>query len=295
MSIRDEKKVRMPTVGGQFYDANPLRLRRQLMELEAEIPRPMDIGRRPIIAAILPHAGYMFSLRTAFKTLCGAAPCRYRRIILICPTHNIDFNGVALSPYDAMRTPFGDASVDQIATRKLAALGLAGLEVREDVHRHEHALEVQLPLLQYFFGAIEVLPLVCGRLAPAAMRKVAAALSAELRSDTLFVISSDFCHYGDAFGYKPFEHDIPGRLRELDGGAIDRITARDPDAFVAYCAKTGITICGASAIALFLYTLDEIDAGRTWRGELVDYTTSGEITGSYAHCVSYAGIHFREV
>jgi AmmeMemoRadiSam system protein B len=32
--------------------------------------------------------------------------------------------------------------------------------------------------------------------------------------------------------------------------------------------------------------------GQNMRAELVDYTTSGAMTGDYSHCVSYAGLAF---
>ena len=73
MPMRDEKKVRMPAVAGQFYDGDPLRLRRQLMETEAAFPVPAATVEPFPVAVILPHAGYMFSLKTAFKTLRAAA------------------------------------------------------------------------------------------------------------------------------------------------------------------------------------------------------------------------------
>lgn len=293
MAIRDEKKVRLPTVAGQFYSDNALRLRRQLMVLEAEQPAPAEIAGHPVVASIVPHAGYMFSLPTAFETIRAAAGKPCRRVILLSPSHNVGFHGAALSPYDAMRTPFGDVAVDRMATDRLAALARSGLSIREEVHVKEHGLEVQLPILQYFFGSVEVLPIICGRMETGFIDELGALLAGEFRPDTLLLASSDFCHYGDAFAYRPFRDEIRLRLHELDGGAINRILDRDRDGFLAYCESTGITICGAQVIALALAILDVIDRRRGWKGELVDYTTSGDVTGDYEHCVSYAGINFR--
>ena len=293
MPMRDEKKVRMPVVAGQFYDGDPLQLRRRLMETEAAFPVPVAAGEALPRAVILPHAGYMFSLKTAFKTLRLAARGKFRRVVLLAPSHRVGFRGLALSPYDTMRTPFGDLPVDRDAATVLAERAPGVFAVREDAHCAEHALEVQLPLLQYVFGAVEVLPLVCGGLSGALLAKAADCLTGEWRADTLWVISSDFTHYGPRFDYVPFREEVAENLRRLDGGAIDRICRRDAAGLTAYWQQTGATICGIFGILLLLAVLDRVDPGKVLRGEMADYSNSGELTGDWGDCVSYAGVVFR--
>ncbi len=104
--------------------------------------------------------------------------------------------------------------------------------------------------------------------------------------DTLFVVSTDFTHYGRGFGYLPFPvSEAPGRLRALDMGAIERILAVDLDGFWQYVERTDATICGRLAVAGLLAVLEQLGDGRC---ELVHYTNIGEMHGDYSHSVSYA-------
>ena len=54
-----------------------------------------------------------------------------------------------------------------------------------------------------------------------------AALEPLIGSATLVVVSTDFTHYGPRFSFVPFTTDVPGRLKELDMGAVDCILDLD--------------------------------------------------------------------
>ncbi|MDD3119226.1 MAG: AmmeMemoRadiSam system protein B, partial [Victivallales bacterium] len=157
-------------------------------------------------------------------------------------------------------------------------------------HEGEHALEVELPILQRMLPEFTLLPLICGELDAPAVRELARELLPYWNEETLWVISSDFTHYGRAFGYMPFTHDIRRHLRELDLGAATCIEKLDPDGFTDYIATTGATICGWNPIRLLLAVIAAAES--PVHAELVDYTTSGELTGDFSHCVSYAGFVF---
>jgi AmmeMemoRadiSam system protein B len=86
----------------------------------------------------------------------------------------------------------------------------------------------------------------------------------------------------------PFTTEIPGRLRELDMGAVDRILASDRNGFTEYVRRTGATICGRNAIEVLLSVLPH-----PIESSLLDYDTSGNITGEWDHSVSYASLSFH--
>jgi AmmeMemoRadiSam system protein B len=110
--------------------------------------------------------------------------------------------------------------------------------------------------------------------------------------ETLWIVSSDFTHYGIRFDYLPFPPTGPGdvadRLRKLDRGAIEAAVAGDAGRFEDYVEDTGATICGRAPIAAFLHAF-----GEDLEGELLDYRTSLDVTGDFEHSVSYAAIAFR--
>ena len=78
----------------------------------------------------------------------------------------------------------------------------------------EHALEVELPFLQVLFPDLPIAPFICGQVDGNIARDLGNVLKPYLTEDTLWVISSDFTHYGHPFGYVPFSDDIPENLKK---------------------------------------------------------------------------------
>ncbi|RMF89482.1 MAG: AmmeMemoRadiSam system protein B, partial [Methanobacteriota archaeon] len=145
--------VRTPHVAGQFYEADPERLRRQI---EGSFLHPLGPGALPekgaarserdIVACISPHAGYMYSGPPAahvYHALSGQEPPS--RVVILGPNHT-GIGGVLSTSIEDWATPLGVARVDREA---VAALNIP---VDEYAHRYEHSLEVQLPFLQYIYG-----------------------------------------------------------------------------------------------------------------------------------------------
>jgi AmmeMemoRadiSam system protein A len=99
--------------------------------------------------------------------------------------------------------------------------------------------------------------------------------------------SSDFTHYGPNYQYVPFKDDVPKRLKDLDMGAFAAIEAKDAKAFLDYQRRTGATICGYVPVAILLSMLDGSS-----KAQLVDYTTSGQVTSDYTNSVSYLSVAF---
>jgi AmmeMemoRadiSam system protein B len=255
-------------------------------------------GEPPFVrAVIVPHAGYVYSGETAVRTLLPAVSHKRRRILVIAPSHRVPFRGIALCTHSHYRTPLGDVPVDRETVARLAGLGVSAINVLDNAHAGEHALEVELPILQELFGEFHLVPLICGHLDAGIAMDLAASLMPLWEPDTLWVVSSDFTHYGRSFGYLPFSNQVKENLKTLDLGAADQILALDPNGFVRYVETTGATICGAAPIQLLLNVVRLANEGlkkRPIRAELADYTTSGEATGDYSHCVSYVGFRFSE-
>ncbi|MFA6291903.1 MAG: AmmeMemoRadiSam system protein B, partial [Victivallales bacterium] len=151
---------------------------------------------------------------------------------------------------------------------------------------------VELPFLQVLFPELPIVPVICGHADLEIAGDISEVLYPFMNSETLWVTSSDFTHFGRQFGYMPFTKDIPDKLRELDTGAVEKIISLDCAGFSDYVDDTGATICGANPIKVFLKTIEKASslADSKFFPELTGYTTSGELTGDYSHTVSYAGI-----
>ena len=277
--------MRQSAIAGSWYPGSKAQLRETINELlnKAELP---NFKGRPV-GIISPHAGMQFSGQAAacgFKALQGK---NIKRVLLLGPSHNFYFTGVATSGVDAYQTPLGAVSVDRAVSEELYRLPL--FQGRRDAEMPEHSLEMQLPFLQTVLDDFTIVPLVVGAgdLSAKEYQEIAAALQRYVDPSTVIVVSSDFTHYGGRFGYVPFRDNVKKNLEKLDGGAIDKIIAKDFDGFQKYIRQSGATICGARPIGIFLKMLTPAS-----RGTLLTYYTSGDLLNDYSDCVSYASIIF---
>jgi len=279
-----------PTVAGTWYPADRVQLQRQLddmfREADTETVREPTPAGKPV-ALIAPHAGFVYSGLVAAKGFRRLRDTRYRRVILVGPSHYASFDGVTLPRARVYRTPLGDVPLDRAACEALGALD--GFRVDNRPFTREHCLEAELPFLQRLCGEeIQLVPLLIGMLTSAHdAGTIAAGLRPLLEAETLVVVSSDFTHYGPQFDYVPFDDEVPRRIEELDRGAIERILALDATGFESYVSRTGATICGRNPIRLLLELLST-----SAEPQLVAYDTSGRMTGEWDHSVSYASLAF---
>jgi MEMO1 family protein len=72
---------------------------------------------------------------------------------------------------------------------------------------------------------------------------------------TLFVVSSDFCHWGKRFRYTyldPACKEIYQSIEKTDREGMRLIEAKDPQGFAKYLQTTKNTICGRHPIGVLL-------------------------------------------
>src|SRR5207245_5728571 len=102
----------------------------------------------------------------------------------------------------------------------------------------EHAVEIQLPLLQGLAPECALVPLLVGSLEPGDAAALAGVLRPLLEPGTLLVASSDLTHYGRRFDYLPVPPidavTVAAAVRRLDEDALERIVAADADGFAVY-------------------------------------------------------------
>lgn len=107
----------------------------------------------------------------------------------------------------------------------------------------------------------KLLPMMVGQVPNKNMPLYAKALqSLFLDPQTLFVISSDFCHWGDNFDYKPimpeFKNQVPQKIHKsieaMDRIGMDLIESQDLAGFQQYLQETDNTICGERPIQVLL-------------------------------------------
>lgn len=179
--------IHQPAVADMFYPADPERL---ISWMQNHVHPTTDTNRRPRML-ILPHAGYRFSGDTAAQGYRLLQKSQFKRVIVLCPAHRVYVQGIAVpTRWDAEATPLGRVPLDKMAIEQL--LTLPGVIAMTEAHRQEHAIEVQLPFLQYQLGEFQLIPLVVGECPP---EDVAHALELLMNDETLAIISSDLSHY----------------------------------------------------------------------------------------------------
>jgi MEMO1 family protein len=280
--------VLSPAVAGAWYPARRDELQALVDRLLEDADKRSASSAGAARAVVAPHAGYVYSgavAASAFRSAAGFAPAR---IVLLGPSHHFGFSGAAVpKTASAQRTPLGDLPIDSAAIEALAESPVVRRDDR--VFAPEHALEAEVPFLQRLYG--NTVPIVPVLLGGGATRAEAAALAEALGplvdEKTLLVVSSDFTHYGPRFGYVPFTERVEQRLRTLDLGAVDAMAAGDAAAFARYVDETEATICGRRAIDVLL----RLPVGSSGGG-LVEYDTSGRMTGDFGNSVSYASVAF---
>jgi len=244
-----------------------------------------------VVAVLAPHAAYAHSGGVAASAH-AAAGGGHRRAIVLAPSHHVTFRGAAALAVAAYRTPLGALPVDEAAVAALAATEL--VRTNPAVFQREHAIEMQLPLLQTVDPGCALVPLLIGKLEPGDAEALAAALRPMLDADTLVVVSSDLVHYGRGFDYLPVPpasaEAVRAGMRRIDEGAIERILVADAEGFARYIEASGATICGHAAIEIMLRALPGV------RGEQLAYSSSIDATGDFEdRVVSYAAVAFRTV
>lgn len=281
------KHVFQATHAGTWYPGDKKALQTMLHGFfDKAAPRADAQGR--LVALIEPHAGYVYSGQTAafgYKLLKQRGK-NVHVVVVMGPSHTVAFHGVAVPDWDGFKTPLGTVPV---ATKIVARLKKqAPFRVFDAAFAREHSVEMQIPLLQFALGKFKLVPLVVGGLDRNMIQQAAKALRPLLdRPDVLFVVSSDFTHYGPRYGYTPFTDQRAQHLKALADQALNAIEHLDLKGFIQHRSTTGDTICGFFPITILLAMLPH-----DTRVVPLHFDTSGRITNDYTNSVSYFSIAF---
>ena len=255
-------RVRPPVFAGCFYPADPDRLRDLIYDFLARSTPPE--ARRPK-ALIVPHAGYVFSgpvAASGYAWLISHA-ASIDRVVLLGTCHTPGIDGLAAASVEAFQTPLGTVPVDRAAVEE--SLRLPHVQIDEEAHDRDHALEVQLPFLQVVLSSFTIVPFLVGRAKAASVAEVLEGPLWEAER-TLFVVSSDLTHH------LPYEE-----ARRLDGATARAIERLDSESLGPRSA------CGRNAIAGLLHAARH--HGLTCR--TIDLRSSGDTAGPRDLVVGY--------
>lgn len=246
-----------------FYPADAARLRPMLDEYLQQAAENLS-GNEPVPRAIIvPHAGYVYSGPVAASAYVRIRPAhaRFKRVLLLGPSHRVPFQGLATSSATHFLTPLGLIALDRTTIDRLETL--PQVTRLDQAHTQEHSLEVQLPFLQYVLDDFVLVPLVVGDADPHEVDEV---IEQFWDDQTLIVISSDLSHY----------HDY-ATARQLDSATSKAIEALQPDS-IGYGDA-----CGRNPVNGLLQFAREHGLHAT----TVDLRNSGDTAGPRDQVVGY--------
>jgi AmmeMemoRadiSam system protein B/AmmeMemoRadiSam system protein A len=284
------KVVFNSTLAGRWYPADTNELKKEVGQLfqtsTSSVEPKSDIKpTNDIIAMILPHAGYQYSGRTAAMGLQSLGR-QYKRIIVIGPSHYMPIREVLSVPQETVyQTPMGEVAIDVEFVNKL--LKHPQFQIIPQANQAEHSTQIQVPLLQFMQKDFKLVLIVTGQCSMQTISKASSILNGLVDKDTLVIASSDFVHYGPNYDYVPFKENVQEGIKNLDMGAYKYIEQFDSNGFMEYRNKTGATICGYIPIAILLSMVD-----KSSQVHLINYSTSGQLTGDFTNSVSYFSIAF---
>jgi AmmeMemoRadiSam system protein B/AmmeMemoRadiSam system protein A len=284
--------TRRAQYAGSWYESDPAKLATQLQTYLQNAQRELSpseetIQNQAVLAIVSPHAGYMFSGSTASYSYEFARHAAPKRIFVMGPSHHLAIHGVALPQAVSFETPLGNLQVDKETVEDLKSYPLFAIE--PEVHRVEHSLELQLPLIKKAFGDVKIVPLVIGQLQDESeVRLIAEVLKGYVRKGDLIVVSSDFTHYGPRYEYEPFKSEVRENIEKLDKEAFKLLSEVDVAGWLQFEQRTHATICGFYPCAVLCAMLPP-DA----HARLLKYSTSQDIVRDEEHnSVSYLAIEF---
>jgi AmmeMemoRadiSam system protein B len=266
--------TREPVVAGSFYPGT----KDELIDYFGKFINEKANGKMKNAGGIIvPHAGYLYSGKTASLTYKKAENFgNPERIIIFGPNHTGFGSRVSVWPSGKWRTPLGEVNIDEESIDYLCA-GHSIFEKDELAHLYEHSVEVQLPFCQYCFSNFLLIPIVITDQRKEVIMEILEKLKLFIKENpsTLIIASSDLNHY-----------ENEKTTLEKDNIVLKRILEKDIDGLYADINAYDISMCGFGPASIVM------EIFKDKQPELVYHTTSAEASGDSTKTVGYGGVIF---
>lgn len=273
-----------------WYPAQRAQCEAAIDAFERDRPR-VEKPPDPIVAAIVPHAGWAFSGRTAWAAIAAMAEAD---VVLVFgfrhrPPHSPRPLLIRDGSWD---TPFGEVPIDEDFARRLIDAKEAIADVR--AHEDEHSIELQMPLVARHFPGASAVPLLVPHTdGAAALGEAASRIARECGRRVAVIGTTDLTHYGENYQFAPAGEGpeaLPW-MRKNDASVIAVMRRLAVEEVFEEVESKG-NACGAGPIvATLAFARAQGSAG----GVEVHYTTSADEAperGGPFLAVGYVGMLF---
>ena len=247
-----------------------------------------NLNLEQVRGGLMPHAGWFFSGRLAALVLDLAARSGQPDVVAVFGGHLGHGRGIIYADR-AWETPLGNLEMDRELSE---ALVKASSIKPEGTSTHDNTVEIQLPLVKYYFPDSLLL---AARVPQTDAAMDIGRLTAELamsQGKTLFAFgSTDLTHYGPNYGFSPqgLGSEAVDWVREVnDKGFIELALEMNEPGMLEH-ANRNSSACSAGGAAAAVAALKTVGA---LHGNMVDYYTSYDIMPGSSF-VGYAGIVYQ--
>ena len=281
--------IRKPAVAGSFYPDNSELLKKTIEDCFKHkfgvgfIPELQNFdGIDYPINVMVPHAGFRYSGPVASHSYCQIVQNGFPEVfIILSPNHTGYGSEISVFNEGEWITPLGSIEIDEkFANSIISCSDVASADF--DAHLFEHSIEVQLPFLQYFSNDFTVVPIVMGSQSFSASSDLAKAIfdSAEKLNKSYCVIAStDLSHFNNQ-----------EKANTVDGFVLEDIENMNEFKLYEEVIQYNITMCGYGPVMTTIALSKMCDKHNC---EILQYKTSGDVTGDLTSVVGYASGIFK--
>ena len=266
---------------GSFYESDRGKLQKFIDSAIGAAGVAGEAGKA--VSYVAPHAGYMYSGKTAaftYRALKDNPNTKdINTIVVVGPNHTGIGRPISVSMED-WETPLGKSVNDKELSRAIAD-DSEYIEMDELAHENEHSIEVQLPFLQSVIPDRRMVFICMGDQSIGASEMLSKSIikaAACLGRNIIIVASSDFNHYESA-----------ETAKSKDSRLLEAIKALDPKSFNRLVHETNDSICGFGPVTVAMMFAKHKSAVK---GVVLKYCNSGDTTGDYQSVVAYSSIAF---
>lgn len=276
-----------------FYPDDPAQCRALARKLVTapESAAPNSGGK----GGIVPHAGWICSGAIAGEVLATLGRSTHPDVVVVFgAVHTpIELPVAAMQSFDVWDVPVGSCEVASDVSQHLTRS--SDLFVTDNrFHTREHAVEVELPLIEAVWPKARLLPVEVPLIeAGSHIGKSTARAVLEKGLRAVFLASSDLTHYGPSYRFAPVGTGEPALnwARENDRRLLRRVENMEIDQIVPE-VRDHLNACGGGAIAAMLAACQE--AGAT-SARVLRHANSYETLAQVApqppiDAVGYAGV-----
>ena len=273
--VKTISDTRPSPIVGQWYSSDA-------GNLSAQVDGYIDAAQLPklsgdVVAIMAPHAGHRYSGPVAGFSFSALRGLNLEIVAVISPMHQPYREPILTTAHAAYETPLGSIPVDKETIERLEVklqekLGFGFTAVSNDT---EHSLEIELPFLQRALEEpFSLLPIMLRDQSAMVAKTMGESLASVLAGrDAVLVASTDLSHF------------YPQHLAKvLDTEVLNKVASLDPQGVLDVEEQGKGFACGRGALAAVLWAATDLGANDA---QIVNYATSGDITGDFSQVVGY--------